>query len=232
MPGMTMPFKVRDASLLSGKAAGDLVTAKLMVAPADAWLASLDKTGSAPLDDAAAIPPAAFVDLLEPGDAAPADTALVDQDAKALALSQWRGSAVVLTFIYTRCPLPQFCPLMDRRFAEIQRLTKADAALRPRVRLLSVSFDPDVDTPARLAAHGARLGVDPDVWRLATAPRETIDRFAARFGVNVIREKDQTITHNLRTAVIGPDGAIVSIYNGSDWTAAQAVSDLRRALAQ
>ena len=64
------------------------------------------------------------------------------------------------------------------------------------------------------------------------APRETVDRFAARFGVNVIRESDQTITHNLRTAVIGPDGRLVSVYSGSDWTPSQVVDDLRRALRQ
>jgi protein SCO1/2 len=232
MPGMTMPFRVRDAALLSGKAAGDLVTATLVVGENEAWLATIDKTGTAPLAEAAATPPAAFADLLGPGDAAPADTLFVDQDAQTVSLSQWRGSAVVLTFIYTRCPLPQFCPLMDRRFTEIQRTAQVDPALRTRVRLLSVSFDPDVDTPARLSAHAARLDANSEMWRLVTAPRETVDRFAARFGVNVIREQDQTITHNLRTAVLGPDGRIVSIYSGSDWTPEQAVSDLRRALAQ
>ena len=232
MPGMTMPFKVRDASLLSGKAAGDLVTATLMVAERDAWLASLDKTGTAPLEEEAAIPPGAFVEPLKPGDVAPLNTTLLDQNAQPLTLSQWRGSAVVLTFIYLRCPLPQFCPLMDRRFVEVQRAVQQEPALQPRTRLLSVSFDPDADTPPRLRAHAAKLGADREMWRLATAPRETVDKFAATFGVNVIREQDQTITHNLRTAVIGPDGRVASIYNGSDWTPEQVVSDVRRALAQ
>jgi protein SCO1/2 len=232
MPGMTMPFRVRDAALLSGKAAGDLVTATLLVGDNEAWLTTIDKTGTAPMAEAEAMPPAAFADLLAPGDSAPADVVFVDQSAQTVSLSQWRGSAVVLTFIYTRCPLPQFCPLMDRRFTEIQRAAQEDPALRTRVRLLSVSFDPDVDTPARLSAHATRLGANAEVWRLATAPRETVDRFAARFGVNVIRERDQTITHNLRTAVLGPDGRVVSIYGGSDWTPEQAVGDLRRALAQ
>jgi protein SCO1 len=232
MPGMTMPFRVRDAALLPGKAAGDLVTATLMIGDNGAWLATIDKTGTASLDEAAARRPAAFADLLRPGDAAPADTLFVDQHAQTVSLSQWRGAAVVLTFIYTRCPLPQFCPLLDRRFTEIQRTAQGDPALHARVRLLSVSFDPDGDTPARLSAHAARLGANAAMWRLATAPRETVDRFAARFGVNVIREQDQTITHSLRTAVIGPDGRVVSIYSGSDWTPEHAVSDLRRALAQ
>ncbi len=118
---------------------------------------------------------------------------------------------------------------MDRRFADVQRQVAADASLGERVHLLSVSFDPDQDTPAALKAHAAKLGADPARWTFATAPRETVDRFAAAFGVNVIREADRTITHNLRTAVIGPDGKVVAIYNGSDWTADQMVGDLKRA---
>jgi protein SCO1/2 len=119
---------------------------------------------------------------------------------------------------------------MDRRFAEVQRQVAAEAALRDRVHLVSVSFDPDQDTPAALKAHAAKLGADPARWTFATAPRETVDRLAAGFGVNVIREADRTITHNLRTAVVGPDGRVVAIYTGSDWTTAQMVADLKRAL--
>ena len=228
MPGMTMPFKVRDASLLEGRAPGDLVTASLMVAETEAWISSLVKTGEAPLTELAAIPAASFVTPLAPGDLAP-DTTLIDQAGAALSLADWRGSAVAVTFIYVRCPLPQFCPLLDRRFAEVQRLIAQDATLRDRARLLSVSFDPDADTPARLQAHAEKLHADPAIWRFATAPRDVVDKFAATFGVSVIREADSTITHNMRTVVIGPDGRVVSVYEGSDWTAARIADDLRRA---
>ncbi len=231
MPGMTMPFKVRDPALLAGKAAGDLVTAQLMVGDSDAWLASLERTGTAPLETVTAIPPAAFVTPLELGDHVP-DTTLTDQDGSPVSLAGLRNRAAVVTFVYLRCPLPQFCPMMDRRFAEIQRAIQAEASLTGRTTLLSVSFDPDHDMPAVLKAHAAKLGADPSIWRLATAPRETIDRFAATFGVNVIREDDQTITHNLRTAVVGPDGRVVSVYDGGDWTSAQVLEDLRRAMSQ
>jgi protein SCO1/2 len=135
-----------------------------------------------------------------------------------------------VTFIYLRCPLPQFCPLLDRRFVEVQRLITEDATLRDRARLLSVSFDPDADTPARLQAHAEKLRANPAIWRFATAPREIVDRFAATFGVNVIREQDSTITHNMRTVVIGPDRRVVSVYEGSDWTPAQIADDMTRAL--
>jgi protein SCO1 len=231
MPGMTMPFKVRDARLLADRAPGDLVKAQLMVTDTDAWLAALDKTGSAPLTEAATMPPAAFITPLEAGDAVP-DTALIGQDETSLSLADWRGSAVAITFIYVRCPLPQFCPLLDRRFADVQRAIAADDTLRGRARLLSVSFDPDADTPARLRAHAARLKADEQIWQFATAPRDVVDRFAAQFGVNVIREADTTITHNMRTTVIGPDGRVVSVRDGGAWTAGDIVGDLRQALAR
>ena len=229
MPGMTMPFKVKNAALLEGKAAGDLVTAQLMVGENEAWLSAIEKTGTAPLESAATIPPASFVTPLAAGDSVP-DAALTNQDGQPVSVAALRPRAVAITFIYVRCPLPEFCPLMDRRFADVQRQLEADAALRNRVQLLSVSFDPDQDTPAVLKAHAAKLGADPTRWTFATAPRETVDRFAAAFGVNVIREADRTITHNLRTAVIGPDGRVVAIYNGSDWNAEQMIGDLKRAL--
>ena len=230
MPGMTMPFKVRDRALLEGKTVGDLVTAQLMVAPNDAWLSALEKTGSAPVTEVVAPSPAAFVKPLEPGEPAP-DTALTDQDGRVIALPQLLGNAVVVTFIYTRCPLPQFCPMMDRRFADVQQRIRSEQALAGRARLLSVSFDPDHDRPEILKAHASKLGADPAMWSFVTAPRNAVDKFAAKFGVNVIREADRTITHNLRTTVIGPDGRVVSVYNGSDWTPQQVVDDLRRALA-
>lgn len=231
MPGMTMPFKVEPPSLLEGKAVGDLVRATLQVGRERAWLSSLVKTGSAPVEESAAIPPAAFVTPLSPGAEAPT-TSLVDHTGAPLSLADWRGHPVAVTFIYVRCPLPQFCPMLDRRFAEVQRALHADPALAARARLLSVSFDPDADTPARLGAHAEKLGADPDLWRFATAPRDTVDRFAAHFGVNVIREADGTITHNMRTTVLDGAGRVVNVYTGGDWTADDIVRDLREAAAR
>ncbi len=230
MTAMTMPFPVEDRASIRERRPGDLVTATLVVEPTRYYLENVQLTGTAPLPaSATALPVAEGVHILGPGDAVPA-TALTDHTARPFSLTSWAGSAGVVTFIYTRCPLPDFCPLMDRRFAEIQSVAAADPALKGRVRLLSVSFDPEVDTPAVLAEHAARVGAGRD-WRFATAPAATVDCFAAEFGVNVIREADGTITHNLRTAVIGPDGRVVAAYSGNDWTAAALIDDVRRALA-
>jgi protein SCO1/2 len=231
MPAMTMPYRVKDETLISGRAPGDVIDATLVVSEGAAWLSAITKTGSAPIpeDAPSKIPAASGLSVLQPGDTVP-DTSLTDQEEKTISLSTWRGSAVVVTFIYVRCPLPEFCPLMDRRFAEVQTLVANDPTLRGKVRLLSVSFDPEHDRPAALEAQATKLKADPAIWRFATAPPDIVDRFAARFGVNVIREKDGTITHNLRTAVIRPDGRVLSIADGNQWTAAQIVTDLRRAL--
>lgn len=229
MPGMTMPFKVRDARLLADKAPGDLVRARLMVAPGEAWLDSLDTIGHAPLEAPATMPAASFITPLAPGDRVP-DTTLTDQSANPVTLQHWPGSALVVTFVYLRCPLPEFCPLMDRRFVELQRGILADASLTGRARLLSISFDPESDTPAAMTSHATRVGARPDTWRFATAPPESVDRLAAQFGVNVIREADRSITHNLRTAVIGPDGRVASLHDGSTWTADDLLDALRQTL--
>jgi len=230
MPGMTMAFRVAEPRLLADRTAGDLIRATLNVTDTDAWISTVEKTGSAPLPDIPSASPAEGSDLLDAGEAVP-DTTLTDQAGRPIRLTEWQGSAVAVTFIYTRCPLPQFCPMLDRRFAEVQRLAAADPALAGRVRLLSVSFDPDADKPEVLAAHAAKLGANPDVWRFATAPRDEVDRFAIRFGVNVIREHDGTITHNMRTAVVGPNGHVTHLRDGSEWTADALVADLRAALA-
>ena len=232
MPAMTMPYAVKDAALIRERAPGDLITATLTVEPNLAHLSAITKTGSAPVPEDArtTIPAAAGIELLKPGDAVP-DTTLIDQDEKRVTLDDFDGSAAAITFIYTRCPLPQYCPLMDRRFAEVQVLAAQEPALAGRVRLLSVSFDPKFDRASVLRAHAKALDADPSVWRFATADEAIVDRFAARFGINVIREPDGTITHNLRTAVISPSGKITAILDNNAWTAGDLVRELKAAVA-
>src|SRR5438128_8484335 len=237
MPAMTMPYKVRDAKLLDGIAPGDLITARLIVVPNDAYLTDVKKVGRAPLEtprpvSTEAAPSAssasAGFELLKPGDAVP-DARFVDQNGRTRAFSSFRGSTIVLTFIYTRCPMPTFCPLMDRHFAAIQKKLKDDAAADGRVHLVSVSFDPSTDTPPVLKRHAAKVGADPKTWTFLTGDRDEIDRFAARFGVSVARPANDRddITHTLRTAIIDAGGKVVKVYTGNDWTPEQVLADLK-----
>jgi protein SCO1/2 len=228
MPGMTMPFKVRDPKLLNGRRPGDFITATLVVEDADGYLSAIATTGHAALTEPP--PPRPVMDVLNPGDQVP-DVLLVDESGKSRKLSEWQGWTLAVTFIYTRCPLPNFCPRMDRNFAAIEHDVMDDPRLRERVRLLSVSFDPDFDTPAILADHARRVGADPSVWTFATGSRDDIDKFAGRFGVAVLRQdpEKQEIVHNLRTAVIGGDGRLRTIFSGNDWTPSDLLAALKEA---
>ena len=232
MPGMTMPFRVKAPALLEGRKPGDLVRATLVVLDTDAYLESVEKTGWAPVPDGGAAP-APGVAVLEPGAAVP-DQVFTDDEGRPFALSSLQGRTVALTFIYTSCPYPTFCPLMDRQFKEVQRRIQADTALRGTVRLLSLSFDPDHDTPAVLKAHAGELGADPSVWTFATAPRPEIEAFGAHFGLLISRDpKDpQVITHSLSTAVIDPRGRLVALHQGNDWTPDTLFGDIVHAAAE
>jgi len=223
MPGMTMPFKVRDAALLNGRQPGELVTATLVVEEVNAYLSTVTVTGSAPLADAAPAPAPA---ILQDG-AAVADAELVDQNGDPRPLSSFRGHRVALTFIYTRCPLPEFCPLMDRHFAALQQQIKSDPALAD-VRLVTVTFDPEFDTPAVLKAHATRRRADPAIWSFLTGTPAAVAAFAEQFGIYTEKspESPVDITHNLRTAVIDADGRLVKVHTGNSWTPAELVADL------
>jgi protein SCO1/2 len=226
MPAMTMPFTVKDKKWLDGRAPGDVVDATLVVQDAGAYLSRIEKVGSAPISTATAVVPGA-VELVEPGQPVP-DISLVDQDGRPIQLGALRGLALVITFVYTRCPMPNFCPLMDKNFAAIQQAVKDDARLRGRVRLLSISFDPAHDTPQVLKQHAAGVGADSTVWSYLTGDQQAIDRFASRFGLSVVRDANDpsNIVHNLRTAVVDREGKLVKVFGGSDWTPDQVVSAL------
>jgi protein SCO1/2 len=232
MPAMTMPYEVAEAKLLDGLAPGDLINAQLAVFSNGAHLTSIRKVGTAPLEKQPAEvpnPPAASsgFELIRPGEAVP-DGAFLDQDGKPRAFSAFKGSPVVMTFIYTRCPLPTFCPLMDRHFAALQQTLEHDPALQ-RVHLVTVSFDPATDTPPVLKHHANSLDADPARWTFLTGDRDDVDRFAARFGVSVGRALNDArdITHNLRTAIVGADGRLVKVYTGNDWSPDQVIADLK-----
>jgi len=225
MPGMTMPFQVDDPAMLEGATPGDLVTATLVVGELRAYLSTLEVTGHADLEEAPELPAITFADMLALGDTVP-DTTLTAENGAAWSLADLRGHRVALTFIYTRCPLPDFCPLMDRNFAAVQQALAGDPALAD-VRLVSVSIDPGFDTPAVLQAHAEALGADPDIWHFVTT--DDIADFAARFGVTAAQDADDAlqIVHNLRTAVIDPEGRMVTTRNGNSWTPADLLADLQ-----
>src|SRR4029078_9744908 len=218
MPGMTMPFPVRDVSLLNGRDAGELVEATLSVQGTDAWVSRLTVTGKAPITEAAPLPG------LGPGDRI-ADASLVDQDGAPMRVADLRGHAAVVSFIYTRCPLPEYCPTIEARLGAVQLAIKGDSALAG-TRVLAVTLDPAHDTPPVLAVHARERHADPAVWRFASGTADAIDAFGRQFGLAVTRSWSEPsgIEHNLRTVILDPDLRIVAVLTGSDWPASEAIS--------
>ena len=227
MPGMTMAFRVADPGLLQGRVPGDLVTGTLVVRDTEVILRALRRTGFS------AVPPSVEplpMVILSPHENV-ADSVFVDESGGRRRLADWRGKTVAVTFMYTRCPLPNYCPLMDRHFKNVQDQVLADPVLVHDVQLLSVTLDPQHDTPDVLAHHAAILNANPAVWRFLTGEAGDIDRFARQFGVAATRGEGPEIVHNLQTAIVDRHGRLVTILNGNEWTPSQLMTGLRQARA-
>jgi len=206
-------------------------SATLVVYSNGAYLRDIKKTGSKPLEkppaEAASPSASSGFELLKPGDEIP-NAPFLDQNGRKRHFADFKGSPLAITFIYTKCPLPTFCPMMDRHFASIQKSLKEDPSLK-RVHLLTVSFDPLTDTPPVLREHAKSVGADLARWTFLTGDRDEIDRFASRFGVFVTRALNdpRDITHNLRTAIVDAEGRLVKVYTGNEWTPDQVLADLK-----
>ena len=230
MPAMTMPYKFKEKSELEAVKPGDVIDATLVIVENDAYLTKVKRIGEAPLEmppaEAAAVASSGFA-LLKPGEDVP-ESPFLDQNGKKTTFRAFRGSTVVLTFIYTKCPLPTFCPLMDRHFVTLQEHLHDDPALK-KVHLVTVSFDPSTDTPAVLKKHARTLNADLTRWTFLTGDRDDVEKFAARFGVTVSRAASDArdITHNLRTAIISPEGKLQKVYTGNEWTPGEILADLK-----
>ena len=230
MPAMTMPFVVleKDAALLRGVGAGDEITAALVALDSRYWLEDLVVVRKGTPDPNATPGPHAREPL--PGDAMP-DVALVDQDGKPLRLADYHGKAVALTFIFTRCPLPDYCPLVMKKFQAAQALLVKDATLAVRTHLLTVSFDTKHDTPDVLRAFGKpfQKTTPPFThWTLATGKDEAIRRLGGALELDYV-EENRSFTHNLRTAVLDAEGKLRRLFRGNEWTPEELVTELKAA---
>jgi protein SCO1/2 len=230
MPAMTMDFVVleKDAALLEHVGPGDEITATLVAPDSRYWLEDLVVVRKGTPDPGAT--PRSRAREAHPGDAVP-DVALVDQDGHALRLSDYRGKAVALTFVFTRCPLPDFCPLMMKKFAAAHAALVKEPALAARTHLLTVSFDTAHDTPDVLRAFGKpfqRTTPPFTHWSLASGKDDAIRALGEALELDYV-EENRTFTHNLRTAVLEPDGKLRRLFRGSDWTSEDLVAELKAA---
>jgi protein SCO1 len=231
MKAMVMPFTLKDEQILNELAPGDQLQATLLVDAGSAQLTNISFSRAAP--ETPGTTKSETRPEPKPGDAVP-DFSLVNQDAKPVRLSRYRGKALLLTFIYTRCPLPEYCTLMSNNFAAIDKELQKSPDLYARTHLLSVSFDPAYDTPKVLRSYGAAHTGNYSTetfkhWEFATGKPEEIKELAQFFGLTYYEEKNE-IMHSLRTAVITPEGRIHKIYHGNDWQPSEVLSDLQALL--
>lgn len=165
------------------------------------------------------------------------DFKLTNQDGKTITINDFKGKALAITFIYARCPLPDYCIKMSTAFSDVAKEIAGDAELKDKARLLSISFDPANDTPAKLRSYGiGYMGNDPnakfDVWQLAVGKDAEVRKIADFFGLRYeVDQNDKTqINHSLRTAVIAPDGKVTKILPGNEWTVADLRNELQKTL--
>jgi protein SCO1/2 len=231
MEPMSMNYKIKPDSVLNQLAAGQSISGDLVVQGTDYWLENV-QISSQPAPG----PPAKGSTLFhmpQPGEPVP-DFAFVNQDNRAVSLSQYHGQTLLVTFIYTRCPFPDFCPRVTGEFAKLNRELQADPRLAGKTHLLSISFDAAQDTPAVLRKYGfanARTK-DPSLfqhWEFVVPAKADLPRIASFFALSYDQE-GPVIRHSLSTAVIRPDGKIFKWYHGSDWTAADLMKDVSEVL--
>jgi protein SCO1 len=226
MDAMTMPFMVRDEWVFDQAAAGDQITATLVVDGTESWLENvvIIKSNAEPGVKGTPGPVGANM-----GDEVP-DFALINQNNQPIRTRQYKGKALLLTFIYTRCPIPEYCTLMSNNFSQVDQELQKQPELYEKTRLLSISIDPDYDTPAVLRSYGAshtgRFGDETfSHWTFATGTKEQVKQIAQFFGLQYYPEEGQII-HGLRTAIIAPDGKVAKVYRGNEWKPAEVLKDI------
>ncbi|MEX0602742.1 MAG: SCO family protein [Bacteroidota bacterium] len=226
MTAMVMPFRVKDSTLLATVQPGDSVQGTLVVTRRESWLETLFVIGRGSEPRPASGADDLFRRIYKVGEPLP-DFAFVNQDNRRVRLSDFRGKAVAMTFIYSRCPLPDFCILMSTNFFKVQRALANDAALTNRWHLITVSFDPEFDTPEVLRRYGTGYSAEFSTWDFVTEDLKTIREIAD--GLELIVEDDEggLIAHNLRTIIIGPDGMLAEILKGNEWTARELEEKMR-----
>jgi protein SCO1 len=238
MDPMDMMYKIKPPEILRQLSPGDSISADFIIIDAEdesggnqSWLENVRITGHAKQPPVLA---SNSLHLPAPGEEVP-NFSFTNQNGRRIWLSQYRGKTLLVTFIYTRCPFPDFCPRMSNNFAEIYKQLSGHPALAG-VHLLSISFDPEHDTPRVLRDYGFSVAHTHDAalfkyWEFAAPPTADLPKIQDFFALTV-KPEGGMITHNLSTAVIGPEGKIISWYHGSDWQVSDLMKDASAARAQ
>ncbi len=231
MPAMTMAFTVTDDWVFEVVKPGDQVAAALIVDGTKSWLENVvitkEGTGEGSVSGTGAEP--------KPGDEVP-NYRLVNQDNKPIRLHDYKGKSLLLTFIFTRCQDPDQCTLMSANFAAVDQELQKQPDLYAKTHLLSISFDPEYDTPKVLRSYGAAYtGKYSDEtfahWEFATGTAEEVKGVAQYFGMRYFKDSEtgnEQMIHSLRTVLIGPDSKVIKVYRGNDWKPDDVMKDVAK----
>lgn len=220
MAAMTMPFRARDTNDIPALRSGDEVTFRLTVMGEESWIDHVRKTGrtravDSPADAAAStnVPPEG-VNVLE----ALSTYTFTNEFGRPVRISDYRGQAIGLTFFFTRCPLPEYCPRLTKNFAGATEKLKAMPAAPTNWHLFSISFDPEFDTPAILRGYGRVYRYDSNRWSFLTGSLADIREITARFGFSA-QKSSAGFDHTFLTVVLDREGYVQSAWPiGGDTT--------------
>jgi protein SCO1/2 len=233
MPAMTMPFDVKDTNELAGLEAGDPVSFRLMVTDTEGWIDHIQKTGpkTNTLPTTGPLRRIRDVEPLVEGDLLP-EYQFTNQFGKIFSTKDFKGQALAIEFLFTRCPLPNFCPFLANNFGAAQRDLLALPNAPTNWHLLTISFDPEFDTPAVLKSYADSHGCDPKHWTFATGAQIDITAIGEQFGLLVARDENGSFSHNLRAVVIDSAGRVRKVFIGNEWKPEELVTEMIKAAAR
>jgi protein SCO1/2 len=230
MPSMTMPFVARERKEIADLKTGDSISFRMTVTRNDFWVENVRKIPRGDVNVTEPKPTPAISSgvgaRLKEGDEMPLFS-LTNQNGERISLDSFRSQPFVLTFVFTRCPLPNFCPRMSNNFEELQTAIKTGSGAVGKARLLSITLDPDYDTPKVLSDYADYHHADAQIWTLATGGGKEIESLTRAFSV-YRQTEGGTISHGLATALIDKNGKIDKIWRGNSWTPAEVIEEIER----
>jgi protein SCO1/2 len=224
MEAMVMPFTVRDTKQMAEVRPGDRIAFRLNVRDERSWIDRLQLLSAAPADEGLVQSPAVST-LVSLGTEIP-DFTLTNQDGERVSLSSLRGKVVAVTFIYTRCPLPDYCPRMITNLQAVER--RFPERVGRDLALAAITFDPQYDTPSRMKEYAQFFKADKRGWQFLTGSVEDVTHVCSLFGVEFWPDEG-LIAHTLQTAVIDRDGKLAATVEGKDYSGKQ-LADLVAAM--
>ena len=231
MPAMTMPFDVKDTNELAGLVPEQPISFRLTVTDTEGWVDKIQPLGPPPVRNGTNVVPDQPIHVVQPlqtGELLP-EYRLTNQFGQVISTTQFKGQALAITFLFTRCPFPTFCPRLANDFEETQQKMLALQNGPTNWHLLTISFDPEFDRPEVLKSYADAHHYDPAHWTFASGTLADVSSLGDLFGLIFQRDSTGSITHNMRTAVIGANGRFQKLFEGKDWTSTDLVAEMLKA---